>query len=248
MRLVKVAVGEVNVVGRDQRQAVTIRQLDQARLGARLVGRSVACQLDIEPVRECRREFAEHGLGGFGLSLGEQPPDGAPGPTRQAKQPLTGAGQLAAADGRLARRFAVEIGPAYQPQEVAIARIVLRQQRDAVGLAECAAQPAASFRPAVLDRELTSDDRLHPRRTAGCREFQRAEQIAAVGDRNGRHPLSLAPGGQLFDPDRAGRKRVGGVNAKMNEICERHAASIAYPPPPVSQTAATSGKQPGNSY
>ena len=39
MRLVEIAVREMDVVGRDERQAVTIGQLDEARLGPRLFGR-----------------------------------------------------------------------------------------------------------------------------------------------------------------------------------------------------------------
>ncbi len=134
MSLVEVAVGEIDIVGRDQWQTVTVRQFDEARLGSGLVGGAMAHQLDIEPVRECRREFAQHRLGGFGLPLGEKAPDGAPRTARQAEQPITGSGQVAKANRRLARRFSGEIGLAHQPQEVAISRLALHQQHDPVGL------------------------------------------------------------------------------------------------------------------
>ncbi len=115
MRLIEVAVGEINIVGRDQRQPVAIRQLDEARLGPGLLGRAMARQLDIEPARKCRRECAQHRLGGIGLALGEKPADGTLRAARQAEQPLAGAGQIAARDRRLGRRFTGEIGLAHQP-------------------------------------------------------------------------------------------------------------------------------------
>ena len=134
MRLVKVAVGEIDVVGRDQWQAMTVGQLDQARLAPGLVGRAVARQFDIETVRECRRELAQHPHRGFRLPLGEEPPDRAPRTARQTEQSITSPGQVGEADRRLARRFTGEIGLAHQPQEIAIARLVLNQQYDPVRL------------------------------------------------------------------------------------------------------------------
>jgi hypothetical protein len=62
------------------------------------------------------------------------PPGGALGAARQAKQPVTGTGEVAEADRGLARRFAGEIGLAHQPQEVAITRLALHQQHDPVRL------------------------------------------------------------------------------------------------------------------
>ena len=58
MRLVKVPVGEIDIVGCDQWHAVTVCQVDQTPLGPGLVVGAMACKLDIEPVRECRRELA----------------------------------------------------------------------------------------------------------------------------------------------------------------------------------------------
>ena len=42
MRLVKVAIGEIGVIGGDKRQPVTIGQLDEAGLAAGLLRRPVA--------------------------------------------------------------------------------------------------------------------------------------------------------------------------------------------------------------
>src|SRR5205814_8858874 len=104
---------------------------------------------------------------------------------------------------------------------------------------------AASLGAAAIDCYFAADDWLHARGAAGYREFERTEQVAAVGDRDRRHPLGLAEAGQLLDPDRTGGERVGGMNAKVDKIGERHGVRIACPTPPVSQAARNSGNQPG---
>ena len=71
-------------------------------------------------------------------------------------------------------------------------------------------------------RDLATDDRLHPGLGAGDGEFKRAEQVSAVGDRHRRHRFAAAQLHQLLDFDRAGRQRVGAVDAEMDEIGERH--------------------------
>ena len=70
---------------------------------------------------------------------------------------------------------------------------------------------------------LAADDRLHPGSGAGGGEFERAEQIAGIGDGHGRHPLGLGTAAPLLDRDRPGRQRIGGMDAQMDEIGERHA-------------------------
>ena len=52
MRFVIGAVGEVRLVGGDQRNVLGISQIDQHRLGHALVGGAVALQLDIKAVAE----------------------------------------------------------------------------------------------------------------------------------------------------------------------------------------------------
>ena len=71
-------------------------------------------------------------------------------------------------------------------------------------------------------RNLAADDRLHAGLGAGGSEFERAEQIAGIGDRNGRHRLGAAEAGQFLDFYRTRRQRIGGMDPKMNEIGKRH--------------------------
>ena len=55
MGLVIVGGGEMRLVGRHQRQALGVGQIDQAGFGAALLLDAVALQLDIEPVAEQAR-------------------------------------------------------------------------------------------------------------------------------------------------------------------------------------------------
>ncbi len=52
MRLIKILIWEMDVVGRDKRQIVAISELDKSRLAARLVRSVVTHQFDIEPALE----------------------------------------------------------------------------------------------------------------------------------------------------------------------------------------------------
>ena len=88
MRLVKLAIGEMGVVGCDERQVVPIGQLDEARFGSRLFRRPMAHQLDIEPAREKARELGQRSLSGLGLALREKPTDRDPAAPRRGKAGL----------------------------------------------------------------------------------------------------------------------------------------------------------------
>ena len=80
MRLVHLGIGEIDVVGGDQRQIVAYRRARSAppRCGPRR--QAVALQLDIEPAGKERGEPQQHRLGRRRLAFGEQPSDRPAGP------------------------------------------------------------------------------------------------------------------------------------------------------------------------
>src|SRR3546814_4460346 len=78
----------------------------------------------------------------------------------------------------------------------------------------------------AADAELTADDRLHAGVPGGKREFESAEEIAAVGDGNRRHAVLGAELYEILRPDRALAQREGGVDPKMDEIGMRHGDRI----------------------
>ena len=72
VRLVVGAVGEIRLVGGDQRNAFAVGEIDQHRLGHALVGRAVALQFDIEPVAEQAVQRVEPRGGEMALAGGDR--------------------------------------------------------------------------------------------------------------------------------------------------------------------------------
>ncbi len=71
---IELGVGEIGIVGRDQRQIVLVGEVDQRGLDAILRGQPVPHQLDIDPAREQRPEAQQHGFRSLALAFREQPP------------------------------------------------------------------------------------------------------------------------------------------------------------------------------
>ena len=120
-------------------------------------------------------------------------------------------------------RIGREEGAARQLQEVAIAGLVLHQQHQGVRVRlPPVADPAIAVAVLAPDAQLAADDRLHAGLGRGRGEFERAEQIAGVGDGDRRHGLGAAQRHDLVDLERALGQRIGGVDAEMDEIGVRH--------------------------
>ena len=49
MRLVEIAVGEIGIVCRDERQVMGIGEIDEPGLAAQFLGQTVALHFDVEP-------------------------------------------------------------------------------------------------------------------------------------------------------------------------------------------------------
>src|SRR5215471_18119784 len=136
---------------------------------------------------------------------------------------------------RFGRDLARQIGSADELQEVAITHFVLRQQYDPIRFDPAALRPAFLRHTVARESDLAANDRLNTRRGAGGSDFERAEQIAGIGDRYSRHALGMTHRDQMLDRDRTGRQRVGGVNAEMNKIGEWHIRNIARAAPDFSR-------------
>ena len=63
-----------------------------------------------------------------------------------------------------------------------------------------------------------ADDGLDAFDGAGLAEFERAEQIAGVGDGDGGHVSGLGERGDLVGLDRAFAEGVGGVDAEVDKV------------------------------
>ena len=233
MRFIEVAVREVRIVGPDERHVVRIGEIDKLGLAASLSGQTVTLQLDVKAAGKRRFQDEQRRFGGIRLPLGKQARDRPAGAACEADQALIRRGEIGRRHGRLGASLAVEVGSARQPDQVAVAGFALRQQDNAVrlgGVSVDRSRHAGALATGDLaggERDFDADDRLNTGIGAGNREFERAEQIACIGDRHRRHRIGAAQLDQLLDLDRARRQRIGAVRAQMNEIGERHAGMIA---------------------
>src|SRR5205085_1889010 len=93
-----------------------------------------------------------------------------------------------------------------------------------LAIAVCGAAVAAA--PVWCERDLAADDRLDAGFGTGSGKFESAKQIAAVGDRDGRHRLAAAQLHQFLGFDRPGGQRISAVHTEMDKIGERHGVSM----------------------
>ena len=100
-----------------------------------------------------------------------------------------------------------------QVDQVAVAFLALAQQHQVV----VPVRVRAALVPLLRDVHLAADDRLHPLLPRGVIELHRAEQVAMVGQRHGRHPLLGHRIHQLVDPARAIQQRVVRVAVQVNK-------------------------------
>ncbi len=118
----------------------------------------------------------------------------------------------------------VEMRGGNQLDEIAITGLVLRQQGEMIG------RVALIIRP-ILDRTgrhvgLAADDRLDARLRRRLIKFDRAVQIAVIGDRDRRHPEFRRLFHQLLHPHRAIEEGVFGVQMEVNEGIGGHATAV----------------------
>ncbi len=229
MRLVHVGLGEIDIVGGDQRQVHRIGHLDMAafgrlfRLGILTALAGMALQLDIEPVGKGRGKPQHQRLGLRDLPGLQEPPDGAVRAAGEADEAVGMRLELLGRDMRQSP-VAAHVEAGVELHQMRIARLVLREKNDGRGRAGA----VAGLHGVVIDRDLAADNRLHPRACRQNREFQRGEHVVGVGDGDGGHRHLVAKPDKLLHRHRPFEKRVLGVNAKMDESGSAgHATGLA---------------------
>jgi hypothetical protein len=218
VRLVLLGIDEVRIVGRDQRQVARQRHLDQGGLDPLLVVQAVAHQLDVEAIGEGVLERLDQRLGEISVA-GEQGPADRPfraaGERDQALARRREVGQRQLGRGA---RIALQMRPAQQPQQVAVARLALDQDR----------QQGRRRRPAVAllidarDRQQAADHRLDAGARRALAELEGAEQVRPIRDRDRRRLVAPAALQQPLEPHRALEQRIAGADAEMDERRMRH--------------------------
>ena len=112
----------------------------------------------------------------------------------------------------------------YQPDEISVAGLVPRQEREMIS------RIALGIRP-VLDRtrrhiRFHTNDRLDPGLGRRLVKFNRAMQIAMIGNCDRRHPHFGRLFHQLLHPHRAIEKRILGMEMEVNEGIRGHARPL----------------------
>ena len=112
-------------------------------------------------------------------------------------------------------RRGVEIGARAKPHQASIAVLARGQEHDA--------RPALAHRPAAVvligevDAERAADDRLDAGGRHFLGEFQRAEHVVGVGQRQRRLAVFFGDLRQARDSQRALKQRIGRMNVQVHE-------------------------------
>ena len=223
VRLVIVGAGKIRLVGRDQRQALGIGEIDQAGFDAALLVDAVALQFDIEAVAEQVRQPVAAGRGQRGMIAMQRQRDRTLGAAGQRDQILRIPLEPFELDMRgLVNRRLLE-RPRVQPHQAAIAALARRQQHDS---RRRGGQRIArvGILVAEIDREFQADDRLDAIARHLVGEFQRPEHVVGIGERQRRLAISLGEFAELGDLDRTLQQRIGRMNVEMNESGVGHVA------------------------
>ncbi len=218
MRLVVGAGGEIGLVGRDQRQAEAVCEVDQRRLDNHLGFEPVALQFDIEPIAESRWPTARcaprRGRPCDGSSGRSIAPLGPPVSAIRPSAPIRASNGMCASSpsfGSSQREETSRIS-------VSVAGLGLGEEHDRrAGDAELGEARGGGGRIAEIDRDLRADDRLHADLGELFRKLQRAEQVVGVGDRQRRHGVGLGELCERLDRERALAQREGAVEVKVHE-------------------------------
>ena len=212
---------EHTIVCGNQRKPEFIRQCDQSRLDRLFDRQAVPVQFHDRPAGE---GFGQRGQQTFSvllLALGQQAGDGTGGAASQQKQTFGVAQQHIQRDTGFQRRVGIQKAFRRQALQIGQTGGVARQQNQRIG-----------GEPGIIgpgQRDLTADDGLNPFAGTVLGKFQRAEQVAGIGDGDGGHLRVACQRRDLVDLDRPFAKGISRVNPEMDEISVSHRGTLAGP-------------------
>ena len=196
----------------------------ELRLNEAFAGQSVALKFGIEPAFEKTGEHIEPCLGHSRITGGESPVHGTIRATGKRDQAASALLQLCESDVRRAVFPVIEKSLARKPHEIGIAARVLCEQNDRPVMGGGAGTRPGGFLGSSrkCDIQRTADNRLKafPRERLG--EFERAEEIVAVGDRQCGLDVRRCKLGKCLHRQRAFQQRVGGMDVKVNKAGRGH--------------------------
>ena len=207
-------VDELHIVGGDQGQLAIDRQVDQRRLDLVLHLEAVADQLDVQTTGEKFPKAIEQALGAAAVAARQRTPDRPLGAAGQRDQTVAIGREQIELEFRGGAGLAIQVGAAQQLHQVAIAGLVLHQNR----------QPGRQRGPTVAarllvagDRQQAADDRLHAGLCGALAELERGKQVGPVGDGHRGHALARDPRDQLGQTHGAVEQRIAGTHPEVDE-------------------------------
>ena len=231
VRLVVGAFQEVDIVGRHQSQSEVIGDPDQASAVAPLLVDPVVGQFDEEVL--LAEEIAVGGgvlKGLLGLSRGEGHVDLPLETAAQGYQPLAVAREEFPVDAWLVVE-AVEMGRRTEFHQIPVPLVVGGKQGHVEGDILAAVSRLFLVHRAGGDIDLAPDDGLHLCLLRRLIKLDRPEEVAVVGQGDGRHPELRRLADELIHPDRPVQQRVLAVDMEMDERRLGHPVNLRLPIP-----------------
>ena len=218
---------EITFIGRHQRDALGVGEVDELRLGFDLALFAVPLQLDIEPVAEQGFEQFQARQGQLRLTVFQCPIDRPVRTAGEGDQTVAMLFQIGALDVRRFDAGGAQMRPRRELHQVGVAGIVHGVEREhsvAVrmsGLHAALAQNVVLARFGKIDGQRHTGDRLHASACQLVGKFQRAEHVVGVGEAERRHAGRGRELGELGDRQRAFEQRIGRVHLEVHELRRR---------------------------
>ena len=156
--LVVLGGGEIRLIGRDQRDALRVGEIDQQRLGLPFGRHAVALQFDVEPVAKQFEQRLKPRGGEMALPGGDGGIERAARPAGERDHALGLAFEPVELEPRRLVRRRVEEGAGIQPHEAAVAGLAGGEQDDAGALGRLVAGAVVDV--AEIERQRAADDGL----------------------------------------------------------------------------------------
>jgi hypothetical protein len=223
MRLVVGGSGKVRLIRRDQRDAVLVGEIDQRRLDAALGGHAVALQLHVKAVAEQRAQRLKPRAGEMALAGGNGEVERAARAAGERDHALGFAGEPVELEPRRLVRRGFEEGARVEPHQTAVAFGARGEEDDARALlGDGRAAAGAMVGVAEVDGERATDDGLDAVAGELLGEFQAAEHVVGVGERQCRLLVGLRQLGEARNGKRAFEQRIGRVHVQVHEVQAGH--------------------------
>ncbi len=218
MRLVILPRAEEGLVGGDDRQRVAIGERQQPRFDRTLRRQPVSLDLDIEPLRKGLRQRQQPAFRDILPAGGERTIDGAVGSAGERDQALGMGGDAGERHMRFVGRVGLHVAGAGETHQVPVADLAHGEEHELSPALAMRRRPARRcLMVAEIDVELQPDDGLYALLRRLLREFERAEEIVRVGERQRRHAVGFRELGEHADRQRPLEQREGGVRVEMDE-------------------------------